>query len=108
MSKVKMILGVVIVIIVAVIGISILSNTPDETPDTPNDQETDIPVEPEPEPEPEPELEPAVSRFDKIPSDATKITPEMDNNPPMLHSFLWEDPVILPGGINTAGAARKH
>lgn len=95
-----MILGIVVVLIVAVIGIGILSNQPDNTNDTSDGQEQEIPTGPEPGPEPEP----AVSRYDKIPADAVKMTPEMDNYPPRLHNFLWEDPVILPGGINTAGA----
>ncbi len=92
-----MVLGVVFVLVIAVIGIGLMSNK-SEAPENSQDQEPDIPVEPEPEPEP------VVSRYDKIPVDAVKMTPEMDNNPPVLHSFLWEDPVILTGGINTAGA----
>ena len=93
-----MILGVVFVLVIAVIGIGLISNKPEEITDTPQDQEPDIPVEPEPEPEP------VVSRYDKIPADAVKMTPELDNYPPILHSSEWETPVILPGGINTAGA----
>ncbi len=100
--KLKMILGAVLVLVIAVVvAIGIISNPDEEIPDTTGDQEPQIPDEPEPD---EPEPEPAISRYDKISADAVKMTPEIDNYPPRLHSFLWEDPVILPGGINTAGA----
>ena len=103
MGKLKIVLGIVLVLIVAVVAIGIISNPSEEAPDTINDQETEPPTTPDIEPEePEPEL--TISRYDKIPEDAIKMTPELDNNPPVLHSYLWEDPVILEGGINTAGA----
>ena len=53
------------------------------------------------------ESEPPVElpkRGDKIPSDAIKITPEIDRFPPVLHSDLWDEPVPMEGPINTAGA----
>ena len=103
MGKLKIVLGIVLVLVVAVVGIGIISNPSEDTPDTPNDQETEPPTNPDPEPE-ELEPEPTITRYDKIPEDATKMTPESDNNPTVLHSYLWEDPVILEGGINTAGA----
>jgi hypothetical protein len=48
-----------------------------------------------------------ISRADAIPDDAVKMTPELDAYPPQLNpafSHLWQDPVPLPGPINTAGA----
>jgi hypothetical protein len=36
-------------------------------------------------------------RGDKIPSDAVKITPDMENFPPVLHSDLWQEPVPMEG-----------
>ncbi|MDF1500150.1 MAG: hypothetical protein P1P76_06760 [Anaerolineales bacterium] len=39
-----------------------------------------------------------------IPSDAPKITPDLDHHPPVLHSLEFLDPVPLPGPVNTAGA----
>ncbi len=46
---------------------------------------------------------PDISREDKIPQDAVKVTPETDVHPPILHSDEFEDPVPMPGPINTAG-----
>jgi len=43
-------------------------------------------------------------RLAAIPSDAAKMTPETDINRPKVHSDLWEQPVPLPGPVNTAGA----
>jgi len=42
-------------------------------------------------------------RYSKIPADITKGTPENDSFPPVLHSNEWEDPVPMPGPVNTAG-----
>ncbi len=99
MSKFKTIIIVVFVVIaVAVIGI--LSSKPveelGETPEqeTPTGEET----------KKQEETEPAVTRVSKIPSDAVKQNHDTDQHPPVLHSFLWEDPVPVPGGVNTAGA----
>ena len=47
---------------------------------------------------------PIPDRYNKIPADAVKVTPENDKFPPVLHSSLWEDPVPLKGPVNTAGA----
>jgi len=94
-----------LVLVVAVVAIGIISNPSEEVPDTPGDEiETPSTPDTEPEEPEEPEPEPTITRYDKIPANATKMTPELDKNPPVLHSFLWEDPVILSGGINTAGA----
>lgn len=43
------------------------------------------------------------SREDSIPPGAVKMTPETDFSPPALHSADWEDPVPMPGPVNTAG-----
>jgi hypothetical protein len=56
-----------------------------------------------------PEEEPAtgleiLERESKIPADAVKMTPEIDAYPPQLHSDEYEEPVPMPGPINTAGA----
>lgn len=44
------------------------------------------------------------SRYEKIPADAVKMTPETDNFPPVLHSEEWNEPVPMEGPVNTAGA----
>ncbi|KQC11467.1 MAG: hypothetical protein APR54_10870 [Candidatus Cloacimonas sp. SDB] len=44
-----------------------------------------------------------LSRYEAIPADAVKMTPESDFFPPVLHSDLWEDPIPMPGPVNTAG-----
>jgi len=44
------------------------------------------------------------AREEAIPKDATKITPDMDEHPPVLHSDEWETPAPADGKINTAGA----
>lgn len=43
-------------------------------------------------------------REEAIPDDAVKMTPETDSSPPQLHSDEYEEPVPIPGSINTAGA----
>jgi hypothetical protein len=44
-----------------------------------------------------------ISRESKIPSDATKVKPEEDFFPPILHSYEYKEPIPMPGLINTAG-----
>jgi hypothetical protein len=44
------------------------------------------------------------TREESIPSDAVKQTPEGDLYPPVVHSVEFEDPVPLPGPVNTAGS----
>jgi hypothetical protein len=100
LSKLKTIITVVLVVIVAVAVIGILSSKPVEEPEETPEVETSTGEETEEQEEPEP----AVTRASKIPGDAVKQTPEMDQHPPVLHNFLWEDPVPLQGGINSAGA----
>ncbi|HKZ54726.1 MAG TPA: hypothetical protein VJ123_04545 [Anaerolineales bacterium] len=39
-----------------------------------------------------------------IPASAAKFGPETDPYPPVLHAAGWEQPIPLPGPINTAGA----
>jgi hypothetical protein len=46
---------------------------------------------------------PDTTRYEKIPQDAVKVTPETDVHPPILHSDNFEDPIPMPGPINTAG-----
>jgi len=46
---------------------------------------------------------PTKTRLESIPADAVKMTPETDQHPPILHSSDWEEPVPLPGPVNTAG-----
>lgn len=46
---------------------------------------------------------PDVTREDKIPESAVKMTPETDIYPPVLHLDDWETPVPLAGPVNTAG-----
>jgi len=44
------------------------------------------------------------SRYDLIPDEAIKMSPETDIYPPIIHSTLWEQPIPIEGPINTAGA----
>jgi len=50
------------------------------------------------------------TRAESIPDSAIKMTPENDPHPPLLNPDLpylrdvWEDPVPMPGPVNTAGA----
>jgi hypothetical protein len=46
---------------------------------------------------------PAPSRQQAIPTDAAKMTPDQDLFPPVLHSDAWQQPIPMPGPINTAG-----
>lgn len=46
---------------------------------------------------------PIPSRESKIPAGAVKMGPEDDLHPPILHAQGWEEPVPMPGPINTAG-----
>jgi WD40 repeat protein len=43
-------------------------------------------------------------RLGSIPAGAPKFTPLNDTHPPVLHSNGWQQPVPMPGPINTAGA----
>jgi len=75
------------------------SDTAPETPLPPAAE----PTPPEPVPEPESTL-PVYPRESTIPEDAVKITPELDNYPPILHSDEYVEPVPLAYPINTKGA----
>jgi hypothetical protein len=44
------------------------------------------------------------SRYEALPTDVLKITPETDIYLPILHSGEYEEPVTLPYPVNTAGA----
>jgi hypothetical protein len=44
------------------------------------------------------------SRYDIIPDDAVKMTPDTDLYPPIMHSEEWQQPVPMEGPINSAGA----
>jgi hypothetical protein len=46
---------------------------------------------------------PVVDRHAAIPSDVTKVTPDQDQSPPILHSSDFQEPVPVPV-ISTAGA----
>jgi len=43
-------------------------------------------------------------REEAIPADAVKGTPASDVFTPVVHSEMWQQPVPLPGPVNTAGA----
>lgn len=45
-----------------------------------------------------------ISRYDKIPEDAIKITPEDDANPPKSYSSDYSNPIPISGRLNSAGA----
>jgi hypothetical protein len=46
---------------------------------------------------------PLPSRESAVPEAAVKMSPSDDIFPPILHSDEWNQPVPLPGGVNTAG-----
>jgi hypothetical protein len=52
-------------------------------------------------PTPSPAL---VDRQAKIPMDAVKMSPQTDENPPLVYSSDYAQPVPIPGAVNTAGA----
>ena len=45
-----------------------------------------------------------VERVSQIPINAVKMSPESDPHPPQLYTDDFEQPIPLPGGVNTAGA----
>lgn len=48
-----------------------------------------------------------LTRSEAIPSDAVKVTPSTDEHPPQLTAAfksMFNDPVLMPGPVNTAGA----
>jgi hypothetical protein len=45
-----------------------------------------------------------VDRDEKIPLDAVKMSPEIDAHPPQIHSSDFDNPIPVPGLVNTAGA----
>jgi hypothetical protein len=45
-----------------------------------------------------------IEREALIPVDAVKMSPDTDENPPLLYSNEYEPPVPVPGQVNTAGA----
>ncbi len=47
---------------------------------------------------------PPRDRLSAIPAEASKITPQDDPNPPILHADEWQAPVPIAGAVNTAGA----
>jgi hypothetical protein len=77
-SKLHVVLLVVFVFI-ALLVVAVLSNQPVENQQQP------------------------LTRENAISSDAVKMTPEMDEHPPILHSSEWTQPVPLGVAINTAG-----
>lgn len=46
---------------------------------------------------------PAVERESKIPADAEKMSPTNDEHPPVLLTGEYENPIPVPGKVNTAG-----
>lgn len=45
-----------------------------------------------------------VERAARVPTQAVKISPQSDEHPPEVHSKEYEQPVPIPGAVNTAGA----
>ncbi len=45
-----------------------------------------------------------IDRELQIPAQATKVTPETDVNPPLVYASDYEQPIPVPGRVNTAGA----
>jgi hypothetical protein len=71
----------VVIIAIILLGLSLKTTEPPATTTTP----------------------PEIMRKNKIPVEAEKVTPTSDSHPPILHSSLYEDPVPLGAGVNTAG-----
>jgi hypothetical protein len=46
----------------------------------------------------------SISRWDALPPDAVKMTPDSDAHPPLLHSEEFFAPVPVHGGVNSSGA----
>jgi hypothetical protein len=44
-----------------------------------------------------------IDRNTKLPADAVKMSPESDRNPPQLRSDEFDEPIPIPGSVNTAG-----
>jgi hypothetical protein len=57
-----------------------------------------------PEPTPVPTAIRVSSRSEAIPPGAIKHGPSDDLHPPILHADEWQEPIPLPGPINSAGA----
>ncbi len=76
MRRIPALILLAIIIVIALIGIQLL-----------NDTEKYIPP----------------SRYSKIPTDIEKILPENDINPPFSESPEYQDPIPVPGLVNTAG-----
>lgn len=106
LSRLKTIGIIAVVLVLGFVALGLLSGG--EEPDIIDQDDVETPEntdqEEVTEPDEEEEPEPTVNRYDYIPDTQEKMTSEQDNHPPKLHSFLWEDPVIMEGGINTAGA----
>lgn len=75
-----------IIILIVITFLAILLQTPMDN-NIPENNSTDLP-----------------SRQSAIPTDATKINPQTDTNPPKSLSTQYNDPVPVEGPINTAGA----
>jgi len=80
MSKAKAAAAAIVAIAALLILVAILGGLTEETP------------------------EQTPSRYEAIPDDAVKRTPQSDLYPPVLHSDEWYAPVPMPGAVNTAGA----
>jgi hypothetical protein len=52
--------------------------------------------------QPEPAY-PELERLQALPEDARKITPAEDAHPPVMHLPEYQDPVPIPGAVNSAG-----
>jgi len=57
-----------------------------------------------PEPGIQPAAYPNATRYSMIPANATKMSPDSDVSPPVLHSDEWTAPVPVGAPIDTAGA----
>lgn len=91
----KLIASVLAIAVLAGIGYSLFSKdgtAPNGTVELPAENPSEEPSEVE-----------QPSRHEKLPTDIVKQLPIGDQFPPVLYSFLWIDPVPLPGGVNTAG-----
>jgi hypothetical protein len=45
-----------------------------------------------------------INRESSVPADAVKMSPDSDAHPPQMHSSGFENPMPVPGLVNTAGA----
>ena len=99
-QKVKLLSCIFAIVVITLMSGCAGSSAPPQTPEPEHENEHSHGHQPPPDPEPIP----LIPRAEAIPSNAIKMTPEVDTLPPQLHSNKYKEPVPLNDAINTAGA----